>query len=382
MNEWYKTADNEHEHDRLTMDSKKTILSGDIINPPPIGEGISLVDLLDRTFISYNAGRMRELCHVFTRKMLREEVTIGLSLAGALTPTGLGTSCLIPLMEAGCVDWIVTTGANLYHDIHFALGLPLRRGSHSCNDAALKREGVVRIYDIFFDYRVLLETDAFLRKVLGGDGFHKVMGTAELHYLIGRQVSSEEKRRQTGRCSLLAAAYRLGIPIYSPSPADSSIGMNVAALALAGTGPTIDVALDVNESAAIVYAAKKGGGKSGVLILGGGSPKNFLLQTEPHIQEVLDLPDTGHDYFLQVTDARPDTGGLSGATPSEAMSWGKVDAEALPDTVVAYLDTTVALPLLTAYVLSQGKKRKHKVLYEQRADLLGLLEQDYRARHD
>jgi len=145
---------------------------------------------------------------------------------------------------------------------------------------------------------------------------------------------------------------------------------------------TIDVATDVNETAAIVYGAKKNGGKSGVLILGGGSPKNFILQTEPHIQEVLGLPGTGHDYFLQVTDARPDTGGLSGATPSEAMSWGKIDTEALPNTVVAYLDTTVALPLLTAYALQQGIKRKQKALYEKRPHLLSLLQQDYCAHHD
>jgi len=246
------------------MDAKKEILSGDIINPLPIGSSISLVDLLDTTFLAYNAGRMRELCHVFTRKMLQDDVTIGVSVAGALTPTGLGTSCLIPLMESGFVNWIVTTGANLYHDMHFALGLPLRRGTHSCNDAVLKREGIVRIYDIFFDYHVLLETDAFLRKIFSGEEFQKEMGTAELHYLLGKHLSAEEARRGTGRTSLLVSAYRLAIPIYTPSPGDSSIGMNVAALTLAGKGLNINVATDVNETAAIVYDAKKNGGDSGV----------------------------------------------------------------------------------------------------------------------
>ena len=364
------------------MAVKNKLLSGDIINPPSIGGSTSLVDLLDTTFLSYNAGRLRELCHVFTRKMLQEDVTVGLSVAGALTPTGLGTSCLIPLMESGFVNWIVTTGANLYHDIHFALGLPLRRGTHSCNDTALKREGIVRIYDIFFDYHVLLETDAFLRTIFAGEDFQKEMGTAELHYLVGKHLSSEEARRGTGKRSLLVTAYRLGIPIYTPSPGDSSIGMNVAALTLAGKGVHIDVSTDVNETAAIVYGAKKNGGKSGVLILGGGSPKNFILQTEPHIQEILGLTETGHDYFLQITDARPDTGGLSGATPNEAISWGKIDAAALPDTVVAYLDTTIALPLLTAYALHEGTKRQQKALYEKRHQLLSLLQHDYGVRHD
>src|SRR5204863_4142311 len=114
----------------------------------------------------------------------------------------------------------------------------------------------------------------------------------------------------------------------------------------------IDPLRDVNETAAIVYRAKRAGGTSGVLILGGGSPKNFILQTEPQIQEVLGLEESGHDYFLQITDARPDTGGLSGATAHEAMTWGKVDPEQLPDTVTCYLDSTLALPLLTVYALA------------------------------
>jgi deoxyhypusine synthase len=153
--------------------------------------------------------------------------------------------------------------------------------------------------------------------------------------------------------------------------------MNSAGLALENHRLKIDVSLDVNESAAIVYHAKKKGGKSGVVILGGGSPKNFLLQTEPHIQEILGLSDSGHDYFIQITDARPDTGGLSGATPSEAISWGKINPQGLPNTVVAYLDATVALPLITAYALARGTPRPHKRLYEKRDTLVHALRRDY-----
>jgi deoxyhypusine synthase len=155
--------------------------------------------------------------------------------------------------------------------------------------------------------------------------------------------------------------------------------MNVAAMALKGKGVKIDVSRDVNETAAIVYAAKKKG-KSAVFILGGGSPKNFMLQTEPQIQEVLGLDEKGHDYFLQVTDARPDTGGLSGATPSEAVSWGKVDPDNLPDAVVCYLDTTIALPLLTSYVLTRSKKRPLKRLYDKRDELYAALQKAYLSR--
>src|SRR5438552_14401354 len=169
--------------------------------------------------------------------------------------------------------------------------------------------------------------------------------------------------------SVLAAAYRHGVPIFTSSPGDSSIGMNLAALQLEGSQLRIDPLRDVNQSAALVWDAKKTKGRSGVFILGGGSPKNFMLQTEPQIQEVLGLPEAGHDYFLQVTGARPDTGGLSGATPSEAMTWGKVDPNQLPDTVTCYLDSTVFLPILTVYALATCKPRQPKRLMDRMEDL-------------
>src|SRR5689334_15406342 len=184
------------------------------------------------------------------------------------------------------------------------------------------------------------------------------MSTAEFHYRAGRYVLERERKLGLKNKSLLAAAHEYAVPLYTSSPGDSSIGMNVAAKALQGNKLAFDPSLDVNESAAIVLAAKRGiayegkvakkktTGKSAVFILGGGSPKNFLLQTEPQIQEVLGIDERGHDYFLQVTDARPDTGGLSGATPGEAVSWGKVDPDRLPDAVVCYVDSTVALPLI------------------------------------
>jgi deoxyhypusine synthase len=146
--------------------------------------------------------------------------------------------------------------------------------------------------------------------------------------------------------------------------------MNVAAKALGGNKLQFDCNADVNETAAIVYGAKKAGQKSAILIVGGGSPKNFVLQTEPQIQEVLGLDEKGHDYYLQFTDARADTGGLSGATPAEAVTWGKVDPDKLPDAVVCYLDSTVALPLMTAYAMQKRKARAVKGLYHRRTDLL------------
>lgn len=356
-------------------------LSGKRILPEPIRPGMSAVELIEGAFLAYNGRRLREACRLYARRMLEPDVTVGVTLAGALTPAGLGLAALIPLIEAGFIDWIVSTGANLYHDTHFGLAMPLREGTAEIDDTTLREESIIRIYDIFFHYDVLLSTDAFYRELLASPEFDRPMSTAEFHYLVGKYLAERERIIGTDARSLLATAYRCGVPIYTSSPGDSSIGMNVAALALDGSKLRFDVSADVNETAALVLDAKRGGGKSGVCILGGGSPKNFILQTEPHIQEVLGIDERGHDYFLQVTDARPDTGGLSGATPSEAVSWGKIDPDQLDDSVVCYVDSTIAFPLMTAYALGTREPRPLKRLYDRREAMLATLQTEYtRAR--
>src|ERR1700674_1017452 len=284
---------------------KSKFLHGRRIDPAPITADTTLVSLVDEAFLAYNAARLREACQLYTRKMLEPEVTVGLSITGALTPAGLGISALIPLIKAGFIDWIISTGANLYHDTHFGIGLKMHQGNAETSDIVLREEEVVRIYDIFFDYSVLLDTDAFFRKIITGKEFQKTMSTAEFHYLAGRYVLERELKLGLKDKSLLGIAYEYGVPVYTSSPGDSSIGMNVAAKALQGNKLAFDPSLDVNETAAIVLAAKrnavrakaagsKGRGKqkpglSACFILGGGSPKNFLLQTEPQIQEVLGI---------------------------------------------------------------------------------------------
>jgi deoxyhypusine synthase len=354
-------------------------LGGRRINPKAITGKETVADLVDDAFLAYNAGRLREGCQLFTQRMLSPESTVAMSITGALTPAGLGMSALIPLMEAGFVDWIISTGANLYHDAHFALGLSLHQGSHTADDVELRAQGVVRIYDIFFDYTVLLSTDAFVREVSARPEFQRAMSTAEYHYLLGGYLKEREKALGLTKRSVLSMAHELEVPIYTSSPGDSSIGMNVAEQALAGSQLRFDVSADVNETAAIVLEAKRTGGKSAAFIVGGGSPKNFLLQTEPQIQEVLGIDEKGHDYFLQMTDARPDTGGLSGATPNEAVSWGKIDPDQLPGTVVVYMDNSVALPLLTAYALARHAPRPLKRLYRRREAMMDRLLTEYRA---
>jgi deoxyhypusine synthase len=133
-------------------------ITGPSIEPAAITGRESAADLVENAFLAYNAARLREGARLLTERMLEPDVTVGLSMTGALTPAGLGMSALIPLLEAGFVDWIVSTGANLYHDTHFGLGLSMHRGTFQADDVELREQGVVRIYDVFFDYHVLLDT--------------------------------------------------------------------------------------------------------------------------------------------------------------------------------------------------------------------------------
>ncbi|MBW4522852.1 MAG: deoxyhypusine synthase [Scytolyngbya sp. HA4215-MV1] len=354
------------------------------IAPSPMPAQISVVDLIDGYFTAYNSARLREICHLLSREVMQPGVTVGLSLSGAMTPAGFGVSVLAPLVRNGFIDWMISTGANLYHDMHYGLGFNLYASSPFLDDVKLRQEGRIRIYDIVFEYDVLLETDAFIRKILWSEPFQRRMGSAEFHHLLGKYVHGIEQQLGIQHPSLLATAYECGVPIYTSSPGDSSIGMNVAALALEGSKLVIDPSMDVNETAAIAYAARESGiagmeGKSAAVIIGGGSPKNFMLQTQPQLHEVLGLEERGHDYFVQITDARPDTGGLSGATPSEAVSWGKVDPDELPNTIVCYTDSTIALPIMSAYIINQCASRPLKRLYDRRDEMLAKLKADYDA---
>jgi deoxyhypusine synthase len=350
-------------------------LSGQQILPQRLRPDMTVAELVDSSFQAYNSARLNEACRLYAERMLdpEQDVTIALTMAGALTPAGLGGS-ILTLMEYGFIDFIVSTGANLYHDIHHALAYALHRGSFELDDTDLQREGVIRIYDILFKDEVLLDTDAFLRETFKTVP-DRPMSTAELHHHIGRRLLDVGVKPEY---SVLAQAAAWDIPIYTSSPGDSSIGMNLARHALDGARLTIDPMLDVNETTALVLNATR----NGVIILGGGSPKNFYLQTQPQLWEVLGINKGGHDYFIQITSDAPHWGGLSGATPSEAVSWGKIKPDQLRDTVVVYADTTLALPVLAAYAISKAKPRPRRGLYARRDALIEQMRADYeRGKH-
>jgi deoxyhypusine synthase len=335
--------------------------------------------LVDEGFQAFNAARLSEACAIFSEKMLaaEQDTTIGLTIAGALTPAGLG-GCVIEMMERGLIDFVISTGANLYHDLHYALNFTLRRGSPFLDDVQLYEDGVIRIYDVLFPATVLLETDAYIRDFIVRSGLNEPITTSEFHYRLGQDLL--ERYPGCEEHSVVARAAATGVPLYTSSPGDSSIGMNIAYHERMNDGGLmIDPNKDVNEVCAIVLA----GTRNGCVILGGGSPKNFYLQAQPTLWEVYGIPKGGNEYFIQITTDSVVWGGLSGATPAEAVSWGKVNPGVLPDTVVAYCDSTIAFPIFCEYAIgSPNGRRPRKELVHKRAALVANLKREAKAAQE
>jgi deoxyhypusine synthase len=315
---------------------------------------------------AYNGGRLSEACKIY-EKMIEEDATICLTLSGALTPTGIG-GFISELIKNGLIDFIISTGANLYHDIHFALDLPVYQGDFRVDDKELLKAKIVRIYDIFIPEETLIKTDSFIQKIIKKTTTNKPVSTAYLHNLIGKELLIKSKK---SNYSILAIAAQNNIPIFTPSPGDSSIGMNLAKLKLNNKGITIDTDLDILESTAIINQSRR----TGAIELGGGAPKNFYMQTQPMLSQIMNINKGGHNYFIQITADAPHWGGLSGATPSEAISWGKIKPNQLKNDVVVYCDVTIAAPILFSYILSKNIKRGKKNLYSKREDYLKKFEE-------
>ena len=275
-------------------------------------------------------------------------------------------------MDRGLVDFIISTGANLYHDLHYALNFDLHRGSPFLDDVELYEKGIIRIYDVLFPATVLLETDSYIRDFLVRSGIGGAMSTSEFHYRLGLDLL--ERNPACVEYSVVARAASAGVPIYTSSPGDSSIGMNIAYHELMNGGTLmIDPNRDVNEICAIILAGRQ----NGCVILGGGSPKNFYLQGQPTLWEVYGIPKGGNDYFIQFTTDQVVWGGLSGATPAEAVSWGKVNPGVLPDTVVAYVDSTIGFPLFCEYAVGSpnGRRPRKELVHKREALVADLLRQ-------
>jgi len=332
--------------------------SGNKIEPPEISASMTVSDLIDvfgKT--GYNARRLAEAAEIMI-KMMESDATVCLTIAGAMTPIGFG-KIISTMIENGFIDWIVTTGANVYHDLHFAYDLPVRQGHFDVDDDTLYSKQIVRIYDVYIKEIGTLQAQDIIMQKDVQDIYKKNKNmengsTADLSYLIGKAASEKSKYSEK---SFMVSAYKSDVPVYIPALSDSSIGLNMLPLLL-NEKISINVIQDIAESAAILWKSDRSGG----IELGGGVPKNFFQQTGPALYQILKIKEGGHDFIIQLTDARPDTGGLSGATLQEGKSWGKIKTSHKGN-VVVYGDSSVYFPILCAHLLTKCKPRNKKRIY-------------------
>jgi deoxyhypusine synthase len=322
-----------------------------MIEPLELPGHETVADMIDGVFArsGFNARRLAEGADLY-RRMIDDGATIALTVAGAMTPIGM-SGIFIELMQRGFIDVIVSTGANLYHDLHRPYNHPMCQGDHEVDDNELAEDGVARIYDVFIeDEATLFATDRAIFDAVRSIDTTQPFSTATLHRALGERVLESAPAPEK---SFVAQAAKLDVPIYTSSPGDSGIGLNLLVPHMYDRTVNLNPILDVMETTAIV----RGADKNGVVEIGGGSPKNFYLQTQPALQQFLkDISHGGHDYFLQLTTDSPQWGGLSGATPSEAKSWGKV-RDAHKNNVVVYSCASLTFPLIAQYVLSRCQPR-------------------------
>ncbi|MEE8180925.1 MAG: deoxyhypusine synthase [Nitrosopumilaceae archaeon] len=316
----------------------------------------------------FNGRKLGEAAKLYA-KMIKENATICLTVAGAMTPVGFG-GIIKTLIERGFVDWIITTGANVYHEDHFAWGLPIKQGSSVVDDMILYEKEIVRIRDVYIKFYETLEAeDQVIQKIFGENVLHKPFTSAEFCNLMGKKSKENAKYPKK---SFIATAYEYDVPVYISTMTDSSLALNLTIQRLHGKIYNHDFVREIIEQAAILYGSKK----SGIVELGGGVPKNAAQQTGPLLDQILRRNDGGQNYIIQITDARPDTGGLSGATLQEGKSWGKIQ-DPHQGMVTVYADATIAFPILALYVLSNQKTRKPKRLYKKLGKLYDKLRDDY-----
>ena len=316
----------------------------------------------------FNGRKLGEAAKLYA-KMIKENATICLTVSGAMTPVGFG-GIIKTLIERGFVDWIITTGANVYHEDHFAWGLPIKQGSFEVDDMKLYENEIVRIRDIYIKFYETLEAqDQIIQKMFGENFPEKSFTTAEFCNLMGKMSKENSKYPEK---SFVATAFEYDVPVYISTIKDSSLALNLAVHRLRDKKYNLDFVREIIEQAAILYNSEK----SGILEIGGGVPKNTAQQTGPLLDQILRREDGGQDYIIQITDARPDTGGLSGATLQEGKSWGKVQ-DAHDDVITVYADATIAFPILALYVLSNQKSRKPKRLYKKLDKFYSKLSEDY-----
>lgn len=349
-----------------------------LVTPRPIRGDESPVELFENAFPAF-VGRQLRTGWQLMRRCATEGHTVFMTLSGAMTPAGLHASCIVPLINAGLVDVLVTTGANLYHDAHRVLGHSIREIAPDAGDRGLRESRIIRIYDLGFDEEVLLDTDRLFAELLLREDYQRRMTTPEFHALLGRDLDRLEGALEAKSSSLLATCHRQGVPIFVGAPQDGSIMLNAVKLRAergAKFAFDLDIMADVHLMAALQWRQQQAG-PTAIWIMGGGVPKNYTLQGEPMLGQIYGLDARGFDIDVQLCVDPVDNGALSSCPAGEGHTWGKVSAECAEESsVYVHSDVTAALPWLTYALLSEQHERPQRRLLDHLDEAVAALDRD------
>ncbi len=355
------------------------------VNPLPITGKESAVELLAHAFPAY-VGRQERTAFELMRRSLDENAAVFLTLSGAMTPAGLHQSCILPLIESGVISCITTTGANLYHDAHRVIRHQIREINPNAGDLQYRLARVIRIYDLGFWEEALLDTDRLFSAIIRGPDFQRKMTTPEFHYLLGKHIDAIENELGVEQPSLLSTAYRRAVPIFVGAVQDGSIFLNVVKLKKL-LGAEFKFELDINDdvyamAAVQHYCRHHFDERMAVWILGGGVPKNYTLQGEPLLDQILSVPTQGFDIDVQFCVDPVDNGALSSCPAGEGHTWGKVSADAVETgSVYCHTDVTAVFPwLVHALMQLKVSRRKHFRLMDKLDEAVKFLDADVKKR--
>lgn len=355
------------------------------VDPRPITGKEKPEELLEHAFGAY-VGRQERTAFELMKRSIDQNSSIFLTLSGAMTPAGLHQSCLIPLLERGLIAALTTTGANLYHDAHRIIGHAIREVNPDAGDLALRLSRIIRIYDLGFWEEALLDTDRLFSAIIRRPEFQRSMTTPEFHFLLGKAMQKIERSLGSKKPSLLSTCYRLGVPIFVGAVQDGSIFLNVVKLKRL-LGDQFKFQIDINDdvyamAAVQHYCRHHFSKKLAIWILGGGVPKNYTLQGEPMLDQILNVPTSGFDIDVQFCVDPVDNGALSSCPAGEGHTWGKVSVEAVEyGSVYVHCDVTAIFPWLTHALLSDPKRRlQPKRLMDKFSEALRFLDSDVAKR--
>lgn len=343
-------------------------------------------EIFEHCLPAFGGAILRRVYSILDRAIARG-CPLTISIAGPITVSGQHQAWLIPLLETGWVAYLSTTDAVCYHDGHRSLNEHTKDTVYEVpifgDDGALRDEKVIRVTDMAFDEEVLLDQDKFLAAVLLRPEFQKKMTGTEMRHRLGAFYAEQESRNGV-EPGLLATCTRLGIPVFVGAPSDGSVFLNsmkLWAMKQAGLIPEyafdLDLHAEVFEACAYHHWGLFESEAKGIatLILGGGVPKNFNLQPEPALGQVLGIPDVrGYEFDVQITTAPVTDGSLSSCLPAEAVTWGKVDKDTyMQSTESLPADYSMMMPFVVKALLEKHGVREPYRLYEHRERLVETL---------